>query len=157
MTANIVDDEKDKRIRGNEAFHEHDTMAVFNKKPGMRYRWLRSTDKRIAQAEMQGWQLVERAKGAERSILTPEAGMQRKGTDVDNLIHNNDMILAMMPLDVYEKKFIIPKRERNQQMMGVTKAPLPSSQGLSFSEAPGSGGYQSSMTTEEFEKIGGKK
>lgn len=110
METSIVADEHDKKIASGEEFHETDLLAVRNKQPGFVYRWIRSRDRDIARQQSRGWEIIQN--GPEKSVLTPWAGMQKKGTDVDGTITHNDLILARMPIEQFERRLAQPNRER---------------------------------------------
>jgi hypothetical protein len=135
--------------RKREYFHEYDTLAVKNKDPNFKYRWIRSKESRVALQESRGWRVV--TEGQEQSVLTSLAGMRRKGADVDGTITNGDLILAKMPRDLHEEKIAKPNRDRIAFQTGSVRSNLRQAAGDLMTE--GGEDLGTKMTMKQYDEM----
>lgn len=135
----------------------HDTLAVLNKDPSKAYRWIRRQDMNVAQQQYKGWDPVRG--GKERSVLQPDSGAQRKGTDVDSTIVVGDLMLASMPIERAEQlrkdnQDLINRRTRGvaQSFKGNARDPH-TGESLGFEDHKEGGNYVESVTADQFDKL----
>lgn len=132
---------------------QFDPTRVINPDPKFKYRLLNTNRHNMARKGYKGWVVV--TEGKEQLALDSSTPV-KAGTPVDNTRGYSDVVLARMPVELYEERIAKPWREYQKHVSGAhERAYLQKVGGMGFVEKEGSKGskYAGAMDESQFDAL----